>query len=280
MFDSLATALSPPPPATSSDLTGLWSAEELMSAMRLDPSAAFSSEFALHLIASGFPPTTTLPELVSMYLHTFSSLLLPSSPYLCVHYEHQLDAASLGSSLFAYDALSFQLDLQWLLGYWLGDRRSEAVLSHEHWKCQRCEYVVECEKTLWPGRAQKVRERMEEERSAKERADRLRVAREADEAEKERLRRREREQQRAKREAKESDASGEAEDEVMEMSTVEEVEEATAVNGASTAAKVRRGRKRRSIEELTLTPESGKSKGKDESAVKKGDGEVICIDCS
>ena len=288
MFDTLATALSPPPPSCDVEVKGLWTAAELMEDMGLADTARFSTTFAMHLTASGFPPSTTLRELVEMYLHTFSSLLLPSSPYLCVHYEHQLDASSLGSSMFTFDPLTFHLDLRWLLGYWMGERDSEGVLSGEHWKCQRCEYVVECTKTTWEGKAQKVRQRMEEERKEREEAERLKAQRLREEAEKEgreRERQRQREQVKVKVEQTQAVQAAAMDDEVMEVVRIEldeegKDEEATAaavMTAAEVAAKVRRGRKRRSLQELTMTPPSGN--GSKDTAAAKAEG-VICIDCS
>ena len=288
----LATALSPPPASCDVEVKGLWTTSELMEDMGLEDTADFSSTFQLHLHASGFPPSTTLRDLVQLYLHTFSSMLLPSSPYLCVHYEHQLDASSLGSSLFTFDALTFHLDLRWLLSYWTGERHSEGVLSSEHWKCQRCEYIVECTKTQWEGRAQKVRERKEEERREKEELERLQAAKrkeEEEEREREKQRQRQREQAQVKVKAEPTPvahAAG-ADNEVMEVVRLEldedgkdeEAVEAAVLSAAAAAAKVRRGRKRRSLQELTMTPPSGKGGSKDAGVVKAEGTDVIHIDC-
>ena len=280
MFDTLATrkpdaAASSAYTTLSSDVqlpSCLWTAKELLADMQLDGSRTFTGVMLTHLLQSGFPVHTTLLSLITLYLHTFSSLAQPSSPFLSIQYEYQHDSSPLGTSSFPFSPLDFAVDLDWQLGYWLGVRPSEGVgEGGEEWKCRRCEFVVECDRTRWSGRDGKVRERREEdERRERERC---RKAAEDDERAKEEQRRKQKEEEEQKQRMDERrhvkvqlEVDGPADDEskdvvVASMETAEQ-------------AKTRRARKRRSLEEMTLTQEDELDKARKETKLH----DIILID--
>ena len=280
MFDTLATrkpnaAVSSAYTTLSTDVrlpSCLWTAKELLADMQLDGSRTFTGVMLTHLLQSGFPAHTSLLSLITLYQHTFSSLNQPSSPFLSVHYEYQHDSSPLGSSSFPFTPLDFAVDLDWQLAYWLGLRLSEGVgQGVDEWKCRSCEFIVECDRSSWGGRADKVRERRLQDEERRE-AERRRQQTAAEE------------EQRAKMaETRHVKVEVELEVESEELLAVEEEESKAAATVAVTVsastetaeqAKTRRARKRRSLEEMTLTQEEELEKARKEKKLQ----DIILID--
>ena len=287
MFDTLATrkanaAASSAYTAMSTDAripSCLWTAKEVLADMQLDGSRTFTGVMLTHLLASGFPAHTTLLSLINLYLHTFSSIHHPSSPFLSVHYEYQHDSSPLGSSSFPFSPLDFAVDLDWQLAYWLGLRSSEGVgEGMDEWKCRSCEFVVECDRTKWAGRAAKVKERKDEDDRRESERRRKKVEEES----------RAREEQRNKEQATEQERQARLDErrhlkvelEVGTDECAEAVGESKEDEGSATTVEVaqqgksRRARKRRSLEEMTLTQEDELEKARKEKKLQ----DIILID--
>ena len=273
MFDTLATrtpdaAVSTAYTAVPTDIrlpSCMWTAAELLADMQLDGSRTFTGVMLAHLLQSGFPAHTSLSSLIHLYQHTFSSISQPSSPFLSVHYEWQADSSPLGSSSFPFAPLDFAVDLDWQLAYWLGLRESEGVGEGvDEWKCKSCEYVVECDRTRWSGRAAKVKQAKEEDEWRERERRRKKAEREAEEAAAKRKREAEAEQRaHVKVELEAGDTLGD-----------ESKEEVSASAAVAVAEKVRRARKRRSLEEMTLTQEDELEKARKEKKLQ----DIILID--
>ena len=289
MFDTLATRK--PNAAASSAYTTtvtaevqlpscLWTAKELLADMQLDGSKTFTGVMLTHLLQSGFPAHTTLQSLINLYLHTFSSLTHPSSPFLSIHYEHQHTSTPLGSSSFPFAPLDFAVDLDWQLAYWLGLRASEGIGEGvvEEWKCRSCEFVVECDRTRWAGRAAKVaerKERDEEERRERERR-KKREEEEKAKAKEEEIRRKQKEaeDERKSRMDERRHVAVKVEDDSQDALADEAKDTVSTTIETVEQAKTRRARKRRSLEEMTLTQEDELEKARKEKKLQ----DIILID--
>ena len=123
---------------------GEFTIHNALNMLDLDRDDSVSDEFHSAMNENGLELHS--PNVSEIGEHAFNLLrALPSiSDRFTVTYEHQETKKKIGVHEFALNKKGFSRDLEFILGYWTGERDAIPVGEKNRWKCRFCEHASRC----------------------------------------------------------------------------------------------------------------------------------------
>lgn len=125
-------------------ISGKFVTGDIMEFYNFGDSDKISNEFKEQIMEIDKTIEPNIQRLIGATFSLFKKLP-PLEKTMRIRYEYQETKEQIGIEEFAFDALNFERDCNFVEGFWLGKRKAIPVGVNNAWKCKRCEFYNICD---------------------------------------------------------------------------------------------------------------------------------------